>query len=109
MEHGSLEAEGWFRDPYGVHQDRWYSIGRPTPLVRDDGVESTDPAPPGPAPGGPLVPAAAPPPVGNVDLQRADQAEQPPADASYARDQGEPAAPQYGEAAFEAAPNTGPA
>jgi len=43
-------AEGWFRDPFGVHEDRWISGGRPTKLVRDGGVEGSDEPPPGPMP-----------------------------------------------------------
>ena len=39
-EHGT--AEGWYRDPYGVHEDRWFSDGQPTELVRDGGVETSD-------------------------------------------------------------------
>jgi hypothetical protein len=31
----SSVAEGWYRDPYGIHQDRWFSAGTPTSLVRD--------------------------------------------------------------------------
>lgn len=38
-------AEGWYRDPYGAHEARWFSEGTPTALVRDGGVESHDPAP----------------------------------------------------------------
>jgi hypothetical protein len=44
----SESAEGWCRDPYLVHDDRWYSDGQPTKLVRDGGAESYDPPPPGP-------------------------------------------------------------
>lgn len=38
-------AQGWYSDPYGSHKARWFSDGRPTALVRDDGVESNDPPP----------------------------------------------------------------
>jgi len=48
--------QGWFEDPFGVHQHRWISRGRPSDLVRDDGAESYDAPPDGPLPG-PLVPA----------------------------------------------------
>jgi hypothetical protein len=102
----TIEEEGWFQDPYGTHGDRWYSAGRPTSLVRDDGVESTDSPPPGPAPAGPLVasvPLAGP--AGAADLLRADEAEQPGPDASYVEDLGSGSgAPDYGEAAFEVGP-----
>jgi hypothetical protein len=40
--------EGWYSDPYAVHEARWMSDGTPTPLVRDGHVEGTDPAPGGP-------------------------------------------------------------
>jgi hypothetical protein len=49
-----MTAEGWYHDPYGVHEDRWFSAGSPTTLVRDQGVESSDPPPPEP-PSPPLV------------------------------------------------------
>lgn len=65
-----MAAEGWYRDPYAVHTDRWFSNGHPTNLVRDDGVECQDDPPPGPVPG-PLVEI----PEGSAsgsDLKRAD-------------------------------------
>ena len=37
--------EGWYSDPYGRHEARWMSDGRPTKLVRDDGVEAYDDPP----------------------------------------------------------------
>ena len=43
-----MEAEGWYRDPYGVHEDRWFSAGRPSNLVRDAGRECYDAPPEGP-------------------------------------------------------------
>jgi hypothetical protein len=46
----TLAAEGWCTDPYGVHEARWLSAGTPTALVRDQGIESRDPAPIGRAP-----------------------------------------------------------
>jgi len=49
-----MKAEGWYRDPFGIHEDRWFSADRPTALVRDGGVESKD-APPDRAIDGPLV------------------------------------------------------
>jgi hypothetical protein len=49
--------EGWHLDPYKLHTDRWISNGRPTKLVRDDGVESYD-APPDEPFEGPLIPSA---------------------------------------------------
>jgi hypothetical protein len=35
--------EGWHADPYGRHEARWMSQGTPTSLVRDRGIESSDP------------------------------------------------------------------
>jgi len=40
-----MNAEGWYVDPYGLHDARWFSDGHPTALVRDHRVESRD-APP---------------------------------------------------------------
>lgn len=67
-----MREEGWYRDPYGLHTDRWVSDGRPTKLVRDDGAESYDDPPPGQPPM-PLVPVPA---VGgdSRDTKRADAA-----------------------------------
>jgi hypothetical protein len=45
MEHTPSKAQGWYGDPFGRHNARWFSDGNPTALVRDDGVESTDPPP----------------------------------------------------------------
>jgi hypothetical protein len=42
-----MSAQGWYRDPFGRHEDRWYSAGTPTSLVRDGGVEAADEPPPG--------------------------------------------------------------
>jgi len=32
-----MEAQGWYPDPYGRHDDRWVSGGKPTRLVRRPG------------------------------------------------------------------------
>ena len=40
--------EGWFSDPFALHEARWMSQGTPTALVRDGTVEGHDPAPEGP-------------------------------------------------------------
>ena len=42
-------TEGWFQDPSGLHEFRWFSVGKPTDLVKDDGIESRD-LPSDPAP-----------------------------------------------------------
>ena len=74
MTHSSAPAEGWYRDPYGLHQDRWFSAGAPTALVRDHGAESHDDPPAYPPPG----PPAELPEVDQFpadDLRRADEKE----------------------------------
>jgi hypothetical protein len=66
-----VKAEGWYRDPFNVHSDRWISDGRPTSLVRDDGVESHDSPPSAELPGE-LIEST---PAGSErsdDLRRAD-------------------------------------
>jgi len=65
-------AQGWYRDPYGMHGDRWFSDGRPTRLVRDMDVESFDDPPPS-VPVEPLVPVP-PRPSDNTDSRRAGAA-----------------------------------
>ena len=67
-----MKAQGWFRDPYRVHEDRYFSDGRPTKLVRDDGVECYDPPPPGP-PEVELVEVSDTQPAEASDLRRADE------------------------------------
>lgn len=39
----SDEPQGWHRDPFGRHEWRYFSAGRPTYLVRDSYTESSDP------------------------------------------------------------------
>jgi len=39
-------AEGWYTDPTGAHELRWYSVASPTDLVRDGTIESRDPPAP---------------------------------------------------------------
>ncbi len=66
-----VQAEGWYRDPFDIHIDRWISDGRPTALVRDGDQEGHDP-PPDRAFTGPLVEATEPESVNGDDLKRAD-------------------------------------
>ena len=74
MTHRSAAAEGWYRDPYGIHQDRWFSAGTPTALVRDQGVEGRDDPPGYPPPGPPAeIPEHDRFPAD--DLRRADEEE----------------------------------
>jgi hypothetical protein len=67
-----MRAQGWYRDPYGIHEDRWFSDGRATRLVRDIDVESYD-EPPSSEPPEPLVPVPSRP-GDNTDSRRADAA-----------------------------------
>lgn len=52
--------QGWFADPFGIHEARWFSQGTPTALVRDGRTEDQDP-PPESTWSGRLVPATVPP------------------------------------------------
>ena len=70
----TVAAEGWYRDPYRIHQDRWFSAGVPTSLVRDQGVEGQD-APPGYPPSGPPAEIPDVDEFPQDDLRRADEAE----------------------------------
>jgi hypothetical protein len=71
------EAQGWYRDPYQLHQDRYFSAGEATKLVRDGDAESYDEPPDSPVPATDLVPVTHAPAeqVGGTDLRRADEAE----------------------------------
>ena len=69
-----MHAEGWYRDPYGLHDDRWFSDGRPSSLVRDEGIESHDEPPRGEPPK-PLESIAEIEVSDGRDLLRADDAE----------------------------------
>jgi hypothetical protein len=42
------EDEGWYSDPYGLHEARWMSMGNPTKLVRDGETESYEDPPDSP-------------------------------------------------------------
>jgi hypothetical protein len=87
-----MKAEGWYRDPYAVHEDRWYSDGIPTALVRDAEVEGHDPPPSDVPPKEPFEPSLAHgEPPGPDDLRRADEAETPDA----------PDAPDYSQKVFD--------
>jgi hypothetical protein len=37
--------DGWHPDPFGIHEERLFKGGDPTPLVRDDGIGSVDAVP----------------------------------------------------------------
>ncbi len=40
-----MDVDGWHPDPYGIHEERLFAHGEPTPLVRDNGIGSFDSAP----------------------------------------------------------------
>jgi hypothetical protein len=42
-----MRPQGWYRDPYGNHDERWFSDGQPTNFVRDPGTGSRDDPPQG--------------------------------------------------------------
>jgi hypothetical protein len=48
--------QGWTADPFRLHEERYFSAGRPTKLVRDKGVDSYDEPP-----SDTFIPSAAPP------------------------------------------------
>jgi hypothetical protein len=66
------DAEGWYFDPFGVHECRWISRGRPTDLVRDGTAEAEDPPPDGPPPGPFVKVVADPRSMSRRDMIRAD-------------------------------------
>lgn len=81
----TLQLQGWYRDPYAIHEDRYISQGMATKLVRDGGREVYDPPPDRPMPSGDLIPAEAADddvPDG-PDLRRADD---PASDPDRAKD-----------------------
>jgi hypothetical protein len=83
---GHPAPEGWYRVPFGIHEDRWISDGRPTRLVRDAGVEASDEPPTDREPGE-LVPIPEPEISSRDDIRRADDAEAgPPLDEAAMRD-----------------------
>ncbi len=68
-----MNEEGWYKDPYGRHDARWISVGTPTALVRDAGIESQDPPPDEPITVG--MERVANSVGGGSDLKRADDVE----------------------------------
>ncbi len=63
-------AAGWYPDPHGRHEERWWDPPRWTDDVRDGGTRGTDPV--APAPASPTVSAAAVGPGGDprvLDLE----------------------------------------
>jgi hypothetical protein len=68
------EQEGWYTDPFGLHEARWMSEGSPTTLVRDAGTESYEDVPEG-KPTHSCLPIEVPEATGGKDLYRADDAD----------------------------------
>jgi Protein of unknown function (DUF3592) len=69
---GDAQAQGWYLDPYGVHEQRWISQGRQSNLVRDGRIEAKDPPPDGP-PNRPFIKVTADPRSMSIrDMIRAD-------------------------------------
>lgn len=66
-----MTFQGWYVDPLGVHDARWFSAGEPTDLVRDDAIEARDPWPAGRDAGEPTPFPESEAPVG-TDLIRVD-------------------------------------
>jgi hypothetical protein len=76
MEPAATSIWGWYRDPFREHEDRYFSEGKPTKLVRDSGQESFDAPPEAPWSGPPVpVPSTAARSSGGNDMRRADDAE----------------------------------
>ena len=73
---GQQPEEGWYSDPYGRHEARWLSDGKPTKLVRDGDVETYDAPPDGPPVQVPVALDAKGDGVDSDDLRRADSAQE---------------------------------
>lgn len=74
MYDGQHREEGWYSDPWDRHEARWFSDGRPTPLVRDGHVESHD-DPPADDPRHAPIEIEPEANFDGTDLRRADEAE----------------------------------
>ena len=73
-----MKAEGWYEDPWKIHERRWFSDGKATDLVGDGGRDGKD-DPPGTSWDGPLVEWPTIDRGDAGDLRRADEAEETPA------------------------------
>lgn len=75
-DHPQTEAqpseEGWFVDPFGLHEARWLSEGKPTKLVGDGEVETYDDPPNEDTVQG-ATRIQGTPAAGGADLRRADE------------------------------------
>jgi hypothetical protein len=45
VKRAKIESDGWHPDPFGIHDERLFRDGEPTPLVKDGGVGSVDTPP----------------------------------------------------------------
>ena len=100
MQSTGASTWGWYRDPFQEHEDRYFSEGKPTKLVRDSGRESFDPPPDRPwaGPPVPVAPPAVPSSAGN-GMRRADDAErEAPYDPHAACERATSAMLRYGSA-----------
>jgi hypothetical protein len=86
-----VHEEGWYQDPYGLHEARWFSDGQPTKLVRDGSEESYDEPPNEPPPERPKPIETTQAQHGD-DLHRADETSSPGFDRDRAMHAGEAAA-----------------
>lgn len=99
------EAQGWYVDPYRQHEDRYFSAGQPTKLVRDGGQESYQEPPAQPYDPAELVRSASESDDGfdASDLRRADEAERSAIARDLRRADEAASGPYDGEAAKRAA------
>ena len=79
---GDGSEEGWYKDPFGIREQRWVSKGRPTSLVSDKGVEGQD-EPPDRPPSRPFVPATTDDSSFGRDMARADDRDMEPIPSQY--------------------------
>jgi hypothetical protein len=66
-----MVAQGWYEDPFQLHEARWFSADKATSLVRDGEIESRD-EPPSETYSGPLVRVAHHDSADGRDLLRVD-------------------------------------
>jgi len=71
-----MDYQGWYVDPFGRHEARWFSDGSPTALVRDGTTEAND-DPPSQNFEGVLTRPVGTSPVNGADLRRSDGDDEP--------------------------------
>ena len=77
-----MAEEGWYTDPFRLHEQRWFSDGTPTYLVRDGGKTSKDAPPDGPFVESPVL-VEPPPSDGSHRAQCAEDGGVDPVDAAW--------------------------